>query len=273
MTKALAWSCQMDGYRAEINCFDVDPLADEKFKSICPELMDPFINGHFDSEGESRYKITVHGGLDVKTRIFDNLLAQLPRTTYVFIALGDDELNIFAAVKLRSVFKRLGYSPKIQAVVYDSEKKAALGNVTNYRNQAYEIEFIGDIKTSYSEAVILSSDLEALALKRHLFWGVESEFWQYDYNYKSSIASAIHKEMKKKCGIPGIEKDKSERTEEELWAIRRLEHRRWNAYMRSEGYVFSGSKDKSTRNDLAKIHHCLVPFDELPYEEQIKDDD
>ena len=79
--------------------------------------------------------------------------------------------------------------------------------------------------------------------------------------------------MKILCGIPGIEKKPAERTEQELWPIRVLEHSRWNAYMRSEGYVYSGSTEKSTRNDLAKMHHCLVPFYELPLKEQEKDED
>jgi len=60
----------------------------------------------------------------------------------------------------------------------------------------------------------------------------------------------------------------TDRTEEELWNLRRLEHRRWNAYMRSEGYTYA-----PVRNDLAKVHHCLVPFDDLPLKEQVKDDD
>ena len=51
----------------------------------------------------------------------------------------------------------------------------------------------------------------------------------------------------------------------------RLEHRRWNAYMRSEGYVYSGSPDKASRNDLAKMHHDLVDFSRLTEEEKKKD--
>ena len=79
--------------------------------------------------------------------------------------------------------------------------------------------------------------------------------------------------MKSLCNIPGIDKAPSERTEEELWAIRRLEHCRWNAYMRSEGYSYGGTVEREGRNDLAKLHNCLVPFDELPLSEQEKDDD
>ena len=60
-------------------------------------------------------------------------------------------------------------------------------------------------------------------------------------------------------------------TEAEKDAVQRLEHRRWNAYMRSEGYVFSGSADKKSRNDLGKMHHDLVDYEALTEEEKRKD--
>ncbi len=303
MTKALSWFCQMKGYKTEINCFDLDPRAEGRFISSCPELMDPKYNSGRYTEEDAGYKITVHSGIDVTTKAFDDILLSLPKTTYVFVALGNDERNISASVKLRALFMRqaelqkrellarpeitprleepliksfiemLGKSPVIQAVVYNSDKKEALSGVKNYRDQDYKIEFVGDLDSSYSEDVVLHLDLEKTALQRHLKWGNETEFWQYDYNYKSSIASAIHYKMKIKCAVSGIEKAPADRSEEELWSIRRLEHRRWNAYMRSEGYVYSGSPEKASRNDLAKMHHCLIPFSELSTADKQKDDD
>ena len=270
MTKALSWFCQMDGYFVTINAVDLDAQAPERFASLCPELMQ--YNGCHD-QGDARYQITVHGGVNVETGAFDTLLQTLPRTTYVFVALGQDELNISAAVKIRMLCERMGCKPVIQAVVTNSEKKQALTGIVNFKGQAYAIDFIGDIQSSFTEAVILDSEVEEAALARHLKWGKEEEFWQFDYNYKSSVASAIHRRMKEKCGIPGIHKAPSDRTPEELWGIRKLEHSRWNAYMRSEGYVYGGTTDRSGRNDMAKKHNCLVPFEQLPLKEQEKDDD
>ena len=273
MTRALSWFCQMDGYEVRINSFDIDELANERFISLCPELMSPKHNDDFTTKGEAHYKISIHSGVNVDARSFEEQVLSLPRTTYVFVALGNDEKNISTAIKLRTLFAQAGIDPVIQAVVYNTDKKEALTNIANFKNQLYNIDFIGDRKKAYSEEVILDSDVEEEALKRHLVWGNEREFWQYDYNFKSSMASAIHRKMKILCGIPGIEKKPADRTEDELWPIRILEHSRWNAYMRSEGYVYSGSIDKSTRNDLAKMHHCLVPFYDLPLKEQEKDDD
>ncbi len=267
MTKALSWFCQMDGYEVTINSFDIDEMAEDRFRSLCPELMDDEHNRN-DVDGEAAYKIKIHSGIDVDTKKFDDTVMQLPTPTYVFVALGNDEKNISCAIKLRTVFERAGYAPAIQAVVYDSDKKEALADIKNFKKQEYLIDFIGDLKSSYSEEVILSQEVEEKALARHKKYGDEQSFWQYDYNYKSSVASAIHYKMKCNCKIAGITKETKDRTEEELWAIRKLEHRRWNAYMRSQGYVFG-----EARYDLAKQHHCLVPFDKLPLEEQIKDDD
>lgn len=267
MTKALAWFGQMDGYELEIHAFDRLPTAEERFSLACPELMEPFGYAACLPGKEEPYSIHVHSGVDVETKAFvETVLALKP--TYVFVSLGNDEMNISTAVRLRELCERSGCHPYIHAIVYNTDKKKALEGITNFKGQAYDIHFIGDMYTTYSERVLFNNEVEQLALARHTKWGDESTFWQYSYNYQSSIASAIHARMKVKCGIPGIDKPAAQRTEAELWGIRKLEHRRWNAYMRSEGYVY-GEK----RNDLAKTHPCLVPFEALPPKEQEKDDD
>ena len=270
MVKALAWFGQMDGYRLEINAFDCDPLMQEKFTALAPELMSPAYNGVV-VPGEAQYSITLHPDVSVETASFAGEIAKLENATYVLVALGDDELNIATAVNLRMYFERMKLHPVIQAIVYNSQQRKALEGVRNYRGQAYDIAFIGDIESSYAADVILDSELEAKALARHLKWGKEEEFWTYEYNYRSSMASAIHREARILCGIPGADKAEEELTEEESDIISVLEHRRWNAYMRAEGYVYSGSKDKASRNDLAKMHHDLVQYAELTAEEQEKD--
>ena len=267
MVKALTWYCQMDGYSLQINAFDKDPLAEEKFMALAPELMSPDYNG-VTVPGEAQYQITVHSDIDVDTAAFAKAVSGITNATYVFVALGNDDVNINTAVKLRMYFERLRIHPVIQAIVYNSQQKKALEGIQNYRGQAYDIQFVGDIDTACTEAVILGSELEADALRSHLKWGKEEEFWTYEYNYRSSIASAIHRVARVECGIPGAGKREEELTIAERDTIETLEHRRWNAYMRAEGYVYSGSKDKSSRNDLAKMHHDLVDFESLTDEEK-----
>lgn len=267
MVKALSWFCQMDGYKIRIDAFDQNHEAASRFAAQCPELMSPKYNGA-KIPGDAYYEINIHSGLNTDASEFAEKIRSLGRATYVFVALGDDAANIKTAAYLRMLFEQMGCKPIIQAVVFNEAKKEALQGIKNYRGQPYDLEFIGDLKTSYSEEVIINSELERIALDRHLQWGKEEDFWKYEYNYRSSIASAMHKKMKVLCKMPGIDKAAKDRSDDELWALRRLEHRRWNAYMRSEGYCRGPE-----RNDLAKMHHCLVPFDELSEADQKKDDD
>ena len=265
MVKALTWYGQMDGYRLEINAFDKDELAEEKFVALAPELMSSDYNG-VDVEGEAQYQITIHPDVDVQTITFADKISKITNASYVFVALGNDDMNINTAVNLRMYFERIKIHPVIQAVVYNSQQRKALEGIANYRGQAYDIEFVGDIESSYTEDVIIDSELEDDALKRHLKWGKEEEFWTYECNYRSSMASAIHMKARVKCGIPGADKKEADLSDEERTIIETLEHRRWNAYMRAQGYIFSGSTDKSSRNDLAKMHHDLVDYSSLTEE-------
>lgn len=270
MVKALSWLGQMDGYDLEINAFDKDVLAKQKFVALAPELMSEKYNGVI-IEGEAQYKINIHSGFDADTISFAEAIYKIKNATYVLVALGDDDMNIKVAVNLRMYFERMGIHPVIQAIIYNSQQKRALDKVENFKKQSYDIDFIGDIESSYVVDVIVDSELEEDALKRHLKYGKEADFWNYEYNYRSSIASAIHMKARIKCKIPGANKRTDELTVEERDTIEILEHKRWNAYMRAEGYVFSGSTEKKSRNDLAKMHPDLVDFSSLTEEDKRKD--
>ena len=272
MLKALTWFCQMDGYHIQINAFDNDEDALNRFRAMCPELMDSAHNGNFSDDGEAQYIINIHSGMRFDTPFFYQALRDIKQISYVFVALDNDVDNIRTATNLRMFFERMGIHPTIQSIVKSTAKKEALENATNYSNQPYDIQYVGDAESLYSRNVIINSDLETEALNRHLRWGKEDDFWRFDYNHNSSMASALHTKLKKALDIPGARVLPDQRSEEEKVALRKLEHRRWNAYMRTEGYVFSGSLEKRSRNNLGKMHHCLVTFDLLSPEEQQKDD-
>ena len=125
--------------------------------------------------------------------------------------------------------------------------------------------------TSYSREAIVENQLYQVALERHLKWGNERDFWAYEFNFHSSIAAAIHLKMRKECNMPWADKTEQELTIAERDQLENLEHRRWNAYMRTEGFIYSGSVDKASRNDLAKMHNDLVPFERLDEDEKRKD--
>lgn len=270
LIKSLSWYCQMDDYRLTVHGFDKNPLAEEKFSALCPDLMSPRYNGT-DVPGESRYTIHIHPDTDAATKKFSDLVAGIPHITYVFVCLGDDEDNINCAANLRMLCRRGGSNPIIRTVVCSADEKEAVTGVCNYRGQPYGIDAIGELERSYSEEILLGSELEKLALQRHLKWGDEESFWQYEYNYRSSMASAVHMKARAACAMAGAGKTESQLTAEEKIALEHLEHRRWNAYMRSEGYIYSGSPESSTRDDMAKMHHNLVPYEVLTEGDKRKD--
>ncbi len=275
MTKALTWYCQMDGYRIKINAFDDDEKAQSKFESETQELLNPNYNG-FYVDGEAQYCINIHSGMDYKTKEFDEKIKAIDDATFVFVSLGSDAANIECALKLRTLFERIGVKPCINTIVYDSKQKELLVNAKNHTNTPYEFNLIGGIDSTYSEAVVLDTELEEAGIEINrgyskpdedgTYTSADNKFWKYDYNYRSSIASALHQMARIKCKIPGADKTKDEATAEETALIEVIEHRRWNAYMRTEGFVW-GEK----RNDLAKVHHNIVVFDKLSEEDKRKD--
>lgn len=90
----------------------------------------------------------------------------------------------------------------------------------------------------------------------------------FEYNYRSSIAKAIHKRLREKLDFKQglFNKDWDSLTLEEKIARGTTEHIRWNAYMRTEGYSYAPK-----RSDLGKVHHNLVPVSDLSNDDLRKD--
>lgn len=271
MLRGLSWFCQMDGYRLHIDAFDKRSDALDRFEACCPELISDDHNGVFDAS-DAEYLIKIHSGVDVDTYTFrKKVCAEVRNATFVYVALGDDNENVRVSTNLRTMFERMEIHPRIVTIVKDSNVNRGLQNIHNYSGQPYNISFIGSLEDTYSEEAIMGSDLENEALKRHLKWGDEEDFWKYEYDYKSSVATTIHTKMKIHCGISGANKTETELTDEERASLEQLEHRRWNAYMRSEGYVYSGTPEPRSRNNLGKMHHNLIPYRDLSEEDKRKD--
>lgn len=303
MLKALAWYCQMDGYKITIDAFDLKESAESEFKALCPDLMSPKYNGVYQ-KGESEYTIRVHSGMNANSDEILTIFKNLGAATYVFVSVGSDAENINIAVNMRKEWGRLGFNPTIQAVVKNPKISQFIDGAVNSKKEPYNLECVGDNKIAYSENVVIDSELELAGLERHLVWGpYEDSFWEVEYNYRSSIAAAIHKKAKILCQIKNVdrvnqlykeEKRKYDEIEEERKAtgdtserrsfsdtfkevvirelgneripLQMLEHRRWNAYMRGEGYIYG-----KMRNHIFKTHPDLVNYYSLSKKEQEKD--
>jgi len=302
----LAWFCQMDGYTLKIRAFDRNTSARDNFSAMCPELIDEKINGK-KIPGEAQYDIDIIGGIDVNSSSFEREFSKITDATYVLVCLGNDVDNLNAAVKIRAITERIEYpngnrKPDIETIIYSSDivelmsekwqKDSSNNNaegIKNFKNQAYRIHMIGNLKELYSVDTMLKSALvfqaesantqyamrvyeseleNAMALSPSDFSKEKEKiekkkneniraFYKYDYNFRASLARIIHEKKSIELGTKNPTQ----------------EHRRWNAYMRSEGYRFSGSKESSSRNDLGKLHHNLVPFEELTEAVDLKKDE
>ena len=261
MLRNLSWYCQMDGFELNIDAFDSDPAALDRLSARVPELLDRHNGCH--TVGEPYYSIRVHSGVKADTKSFFDAIEKI-KPTYVFVALGSDEDNIKTAVDIRMICERAGIKPYINAVVYGSSHLTHMNRAKNFKGQPYDICFVGDIASRFSEKEILSPEIEELALAQYLKYSSDTDdFWKYEYHYCSSVATAIHQKAIVEQHMPGAGKTPDKRTPAEKKALAMLEHNRWVAYMRSQGYCYSGSVDRASRNDLAKIHNNIVPFDML----------
>ncbi len=265
ITKALLWCGQLPDYNLEINVIDKNESAESIFSAQCPEIMS--LNNNTEP-GEAKYSLKIYNGTDVTSQEFNNIVSSLKKTSVVYISLGNDALNIETAIQVRILLERAGVYPVIRAVVHSDLKNDILTTkgLINYKNQNYDIETIGNFKARFSYDTIINEELEDLALIKHLQWANTPESKEYEvkkfneieYFRNSSTVSALYDIYRR-----------SEKLSDETASL--YEHIRWNAYMRTEGYIYSGSNDKSTRNDRAKMHYDLVSHSRLTDDELAKD--
>lgn len=181
---------------------------------------------------------------------------------------------------------RICHKPQIDA--------AALGTGKKLPTMVFvdDKELIGQIPSGFSSTRLYSYDLqggaveedmldltlEGFALRRHLQWGKEEDFYNNSYNYQSSVASALQLSIwtRKDLGLEPVKilsdpNSCPEKVEAALDSMGRMEHRRWCAFLYSQGWKWSGSLDKASRDNSRKLHHNLVPYDDLSIADKMKD--
>lgn len=280
LLKALCWYTQMPGYSVEIHIYDAAKETKDRVSSIAPELIS---RAGTHEEGECAYDLEFHCPIDVMGKSFYEKFQKDDKgLTAVFVTLGDDERNIEAAMRIRMQLGRdlpKEEVPPVYAVVYSTTKTAVTGKeLRDIGGNPYGITFIGDLKTRYSLESIECTRLEDLAKRCHLEYTASYvaktpqpgklppedrvrksiyQFEHYEYYRRSSMAQAVYLETFYRLNVL----HGSERLPDE-----ENEHKRWNAYMRSEGYI------RGERDDIAKRHCDLRPFSELGKREREKDD-
>lgn len=316
MMRALTWFGQMFPYRLEISAFDKKENVESQLKALYPELLNSPHNGDFTTAGDAHYKVDIFPDTDVCDLAFEEQITGMENISYIMVSLGDDDMNIKVATRLRIILERSGKHPVINAIVCNPDKYTLFTNGYTHSGSQYDIVFCGNTLTHFSENCILQSEVEETAFNKHMSYSMDAydkrckeikkereeaislkkkhpkeykailkqlkekeaenekwlnsekeRFWKIDYNYRSSTASIIHTKFKKSCKLPGADKEPKDRTIPERDLYRIVEHQRWNAYVRSEGFIKGPKKDM-----LIKTHPLLVRFDELSPKDQEKDD-
>ncbi len=267
MLKAVLWCGQMDGYVVRVNIIDKNPNIESVFYRQCPGILQ---RGLQPKNGEDYYELNFFGGIDVNTHEFTECVKTIESVSLVFVSLGNENYNIETAIDLRSLISGIQIDngrkpdhtqsahqqPRILTVVHSPEKAILMkeNRLSNYKKQYYRLDCIGVNSDVYSYENVFLPKLENMALQLHMQWGSPEDFNNYEYNRRSSMASAIHKKYRDMLMPDDETKDI-------------LEHKRWNAYMRStEGYSFGYIRD-----DLAQRHPLLVKYDNLSRVEKDKD--
>jgi hypothetical protein len=211
MLKALLWYCRIPGFKVNIKAFDEKQEVCERVANMFPSL-EVHLKGENISEDkicsdEDFYRIEIER-ITASTKSLYDKIDQ--KTTFVFICLGSDELNLTSAIEMRVALRRKGCNNAIvKTVVYDSDVKSRICSEKN--EDLYEMEegqgvhIIGDMNSFYSQDVVISQDtFIGRGLEVHGIWektlGVagKNKFYMNDYNFFSSVAKALHISLRSK---------------------------------------------------------------------------
>lgn len=301
--KAAVWCGQMKDYDLDIRLIDVKGnLIRKKLQEECPELL----------MERSGYQIDIHKG-NVFSSVTERYLDSAPDITYCVVCLGEDEDAIHAALWLKKYFymKNRTGQPLISVYIESSKKRTALWNLyENTRNKErvyYNIIPFGSRKMYFGDQSDPAFILEYLGLGVQAHYdrldkdstaeqrsrSVRS-FYEKQFNRRSSIASGMHMSYKlweMGYGILRVPGDAKARTVFDRYihpvdfaaetAGRRqpfydLEHERWMAYTRAEGWRLSTRSGEGigdiracyeeycevfkNQNYMMKLHPALVPL-------------
>lgn len=210
--------------------------------------------------------------MEINAEIIDQIISDAESAVdYVFIALGDDDLNQKIAEAFVEATQALEMTTKINYVVHDNIEQA------NFSSKANPV-FIAKKITHETISVVL----EQWAWNCHLSWlgtlGIdlkkEHEYYLQRYNHESSLAFALS--IRYKLASLGIDDEKSDAaykfsekvTDGEILKILAYyEHRRWVLEKVCDGWqtqknssdCFESLRQNGKPQDLKKfLHHCIL---------------
>ena len=261
-------------YKLKLTIIDTNAKSlESSLKLEMPEIFTSNYNIHFIEA-------------DVKTESFKKALDSYCKdANYVSIVLGDDEQNIHTALYLRSYYIRknlkVGAYPLIAVRIKNAVKNEVVAQI--YK----EFTIFGGENLIYSTRLV-NSELEKLAINIHQIYleskkildekEILKDYYSKDEVYiKSNRANALH--IRYKLFMLGYEICKLNNNDnsdidfsisyEEAKKLAQIEHERWNAFMRTEGWCklpleyFADKEKKINKIPEAKLHACICSWEEL----------
>lgn len=274
LLKTCLWCGQLGGdYTLEVTVIDKEADSVKKaFQLECPE----FFNGE--------YSVSFIQANVAHAECLEMLNAHSLSPNYICVCLGNDEFNIQTSLRLRAYFQRQtiksGRRPFIATMIRNDTKNRLLSRSTS------SFTAFGGDNLVYSYSVI-DSDFERLALNVHQIYmegetdknKVLRDYYKSEYNIKSDRANALH--IRYKLFLLGYDirpmsdgekskcADAFSLSEKDIDFLSQVEHDRWNAYTRSEGWCrasleqITATKNNSSKIPEAKLHACLCSWTEL----------
>ena len=291
LLKAAVWCGQLEGMRLKIRILTND--IEQKKAKLIHRLPDLLCDDYDIEFLEANTDDTTLGHM-LRQHCMD--------TTYAVVTGDNDEENINTAVYLRRFFLRnspdFNNMPFIAVKVrshekYDSIRNIATPEANQERKTEYNIYPYGNEREVYSYGELVDSTIEKLARNVHLTYeeifsdgsapdvpAALDRYNVFEVKKRSNRANAMH--IKYKLWLLGLEYTDDEEAEEAdfneyldeelLDRLAVVEHDRWMAFLRSEGWA-GASVDESKcfralskgRHEcsIIKLHPYICPFEDL----------
>lgn len=315
--KAAVWCGQMKDFALNIHMIDLKGnLVRKKLEEECPELF----------AERAGYNIDIHKA-NIFSNKTEDYLNTLPDISYCVVCLGDDEDNIRAAMWMKKYYyMRKNHSqPLICAYIKSGKKRETVWNLYEKTRKGDRLYY--EIIPFGSRGMCFGDHSDAAFIMEYLGLGVQAhysrvnrnsdekerrraikDFYEKQNNRRSSIASGIHissKLWELGLGIMRVPRDEKlrtvfrkyihpvnflEETKGKIGPYYNLEHERWMAYIRTEGWRLATKRGGSledikecyegycdqfkNQNYMMKLHPALVPIErKIPGEATLQEVD
>lgn len=203
---------------------------------------------------------------------FEAVRSRLETLDQVLVATGDTRLNLDIATRLSRLFQRCGMSHSPQLVVALFENVDGAVQILARDSGGVFLQ-CNNAQFTYSELILRKTDAEAEDLHRMYSGNTgKGKDWRAIGTYLQNANRAVIWDIPNKLLLAGDLTGKSrEERESVYWELAKYEHRRWNVYQYTHGWLpldISELTDEERANHVTKRaalrrHVCLVPWDEL----------